>query len=112
MTKLLFICSANRLRSHTAETLFSTYEGIEVIGAGTDRNAVTPVSGDLIEWADIILVMEKAHRNKLLKKFKSQLKMKRLFVLGIPDTYEYMQSELIALLKSKVAMIVPQTRRG
>jgi predicted protein tyrosine phosphatase len=110
MTKLLFICSANRLRSPTAEAVFSSYEGIEAIGAGTDRNAPTPVSTDLIEWADIILVMEKSHRNKLSKKFKSQLRMKRLVVLGIPDAYEYMQIELIELLKSKVARIVPQLR--
>lgn len=112
MTKLLFICSANRLRSPTAEAVFSAYEGIKAIGAGTDRNAATPVSGDLIEWADVILVMEKSHRNRLLKKFKSQLRMKRLVVLEIPDAYEYMQVELIELLKTKVARIVPQTRIG
>ena len=100
--KLLFVCSENRLRSPTAEAVFSEYEGVEAIGAGTNSDAETPVSGDLIEWADTILVMEKSHRNKISKKFREQLKGKKLAVLDIPDHYDCMQPELIALLKTKV----------
>jgi len=103
MKKLLFVCSENRLRSPTAEAIFTEYEGIEAIGAGTNADAATPVSGDLIEWADIILVMEKAHRNKVSKKYKELLKNKRLIVLDIPDNYECMDPELIQLLKTKVS---------
>ncbi len=106
MKKLLFVCSENRLRSPTGEAVFSEYEGIEAIGAGTNSDAETPVSGDLIEWADIILVMEKSHRNKISKKFKELLKDKRLVVLDIPDNYECMQPELIQLLKTKVSRVV------
>ena len=103
MKKLLFVCSENRLRSPTAEAIFTEYEGIETIGAGTNSDAATPVSGDLIEWADIILVMEKMHRNKVSKKYKDLLKNKRLIVLDIPDNYECMDPELIQLLKAKVS---------
>lgn len=106
MKKLLFVCSENRLRSPTAEAVFTEYEGVEAIGAGTNSDALTPVSGDLMEWADVILVMEKAHRNKISKKFKEQLKGKKLAVLDIPDVYEYMDSELIKLLKVKVPRYV------
>jgi len=106
MKNLLFVCSENRLRSPTAETIFSEYEGVEAIGAGTNSDAETPVSGDLIEWADIILVMEKSHRNKISKKFKDLLKNKRLVVLEIPDNYDRMQPELIQLLKTKVSRVV------
>ncbi len=106
MKKLLFVCSENRLRSPTAEAIFSEYEGVEAIGAGTNADSDTPVSGDLIEWADIILVMEKAHRNKISAKYKDLLKGKRLVVLNIPDHYECMQPELIQLFKAKVAKIV------
>jgi len=104
--KLLFVCSENRLRSPTAEAVFSEYMNVEAIGAGTNSDADTPVSGDLIEWADIILVMEKTHRNKVSKKYKELLKNKRLVVLEIPDNYEYMQPELIQLLKTKVSRVV------
>lgn len=104
--KLLFICSENRLRSPTAEAVFSAYEGVDAIGAGTNADAETPVSGDLIQWADIILVMEKSHRNKVSRKYKDLLKNKRLVVLDIPDNYECMQPELIQLLNTKVSRLL------
>ena len=100
---LLFVCSENRLRSPTAERVFSDYPGVKAIGAGTNADASTPVSGDLIAWADVVLVMEKAHRNKVAKKFRDLLKDKRLVVLDIPDQFEYMQPELVNLLKARVA---------
>ncbi len=106
MKKLLFVCSGNRLRSATAEAVFSEYEGVEAIGAGTNNDAVTPVSGDLIEWADVILVMETIHRDKISTKHKKLLKGKHLVVLDIPDNYKRMQPELIQLLETKVSKYV------
>ena len=106
MLKLLFVCSENRLRSPTAEAVFSNYEGVEVIGAGTNTDAATPVSGEVIEWADIVLVMEKCHRDKVAKKFSQQLKGKKIAVLDIPDQYDFMQPELVSLLKAKVPRYV------
>ena len=64
------------------------------------------MSGDLIEWADVILVMEKSHRNKISKKYKELLRGKKLVVLDVPDIYECMQPELIQLLKIKVPRYV------
>lgn len=103
---LLFVCSENRLRSPTAEEVFSKYPGINAIGAGTNADAETPVSGDLIEWADVILVMENSHRNKIAKKYRALLGGKRLVCLDIPDIYDRMQPELIALLQAKVRRYV------
>ena len=103
---LLFVCSENRLRSPTAEEVFSKYTGVSAIGAGTNNDAETPVSGDLIEWADAILVMEKSHRNKVAKRFKKQLKNKKLAVLDIPDIYDRMDPNLIKLLKVRVPRYV------
>lgn len=73
---LLFVCSENRLRSPTGEEIFSQYEGVEAIGCGTNSDAETTISGDLIEWANIIFVMEKSHRNKVSKKFRELVKNK------------------------------------
>jgi predicted protein tyrosine phosphatase len=100
---LLFVCSESRLRSPTAEAVFSEYEGISAIGCGTNADAETPVSGDLVEWADIILVMEKAHRNKVSKKYKSLLKGKKIACLDIPDNYACMDPELVRLLEIRVS---------
>ena len=102
MKKLLFVCSENRLRSPTAEAIFSEYQEVEAIGVGTNADAKTPLSGDLIEWADIIFVMEKRHKTKVSQKFQALLKGKRLVVLDVPDNYTYMQPELIQILKTKV----------
>ncbi|MCJ8283158.1 MAG: low molecular weight protein tyrosine phosphatase family protein [Rivularia sp. ALOHA_DT_140] len=96
------MCSQNKLRSPTAEVIFSEYEGLEVESAGLNKGAENFLSTEMIEWAEIIFVMEKSHRNKLSKKFKSFLKNKRLICLDIPDDYDYMQPELIKILKNKV----------
>ena len=106
MKKLLFVCSKNRLRSPTAEKVFSKYNGVEAISCGTNNDSETPLSGDLIEWADIILVMERSHRDKVTKKYNKILKNKRLACLDIPDIYECMQPELIRLLETKVPRYV------
>jgi predicted protein tyrosine phosphatase len=103
---LLFVCSENRLRSPTAEAVFSEYEGVNAIGAGTNSDAETVLSGDLIEWADVVLVMEQSHRHKVSKKYQDLLKSKRLVCLDIPDNYDCMQPELIKLLKAKVPRYV------
>lgn len=102
MKKLLFICSQNRLRSPTAEAVFSDYEGLEAESAGLDKEAVIPLCSEALEWADIIFVMEKSHRRKLSQRFQPWLKNKRVVCLDIPDEYEYMEPTLIELLKQKV----------
>jgi predicted protein tyrosine phosphatase len=102
MKKLLFICGKNRLRSPTAEAVFSQYEGLEVESAGVDREAEVALCNEIIEWADIIFVMENAHRSKLSKKFQPYLNGKRVVCLDIPDEYEYMEPSLVEQLKKKV----------
>ena len=77
-------------------------EGLEAISAGTNNDAEQPVTGDLIEWADIVIAMEREHRNRLNRKFRAQLAGKQLIVLGIPDEYDYMQPELVSLLRTRL----------
>ena len=103
---LLFVCSENRLRSPTAEEVFSEYDNVNAIGCGTNADAEMPLSGDLVEWADVVLVMEKSHKHKVSKRYKELLTGKRLVCLDIPDNYERMQPELVALLKIKVPKYV------
>lgn len=102
MKKLLFVCSENRLRSPTGEEVFSAYENLDAIGCGTNADAETPLSGDLIEWADIVFVMEKSHRNKVTKKYQDLLRRKKLVCLDIADNYERMQPALVRILKNRV----------
>lgn len=107
MKRVLFVCSRNKLRSPTAETIFTTHPEVEVDSAGLNQDAVVPLSPEQIEWADLIVVMEKVHRIKLSKKFRKYLGGKRVVVLGIPDEYDYMDPKLVELLKRKCAGLIP-----
>jgi predicted protein tyrosine phosphatase len=107
MTRVLFICSQNRLRSPTAEQVFSSWEGLEVASAGLNDGAENAVSPELLEWAELIFVMEKAHRNKLGRKFRRHLNGKRVICLDIPDEYDYMDPGLVSLLQTKVSRHLP-----
>lgn len=75
---------------------------METDSAGLGNDATTPLSSEQIDWATIIFVMEKAHRNKLSKKFRPYLSNKRIICLDIPDEYEFMDPVLITILKAKV----------
>jgi predicted protein tyrosine phosphatase len=102
MRNVLFVCSQNRLRSPTAEQMFSTRRDIEVASAGTNNDADNPLTHELVSWADILFVMERSHRNKLQKRFKASLKSARVICLNIPDEYELMDPELIRLIEARV----------
>ncbi len=106
---LLFVCSRNRLRSPTAEALFADRDGMQTLSAGTAPDAETPLSVELIDWADIIFAMETIHRRIIKQHFGNSLSRKRVIVLGIPDRYRYMDPELVKLLRKKVAPFLPAT---
>lgn len=104
---VLFICSQNRLRSPTAEQVFADWPGIETSSAGLNNDAENPVTPELLEWAELIFVMERAHRSKLSAKFKRHLGHARVVCLDIPDEYDYMDEELVRLLRGKVPRHLP-----
>ena len=79
---------------------------MEVRSAGTESNARIKVTAGHIGWSDIIFVMEKKHQRRLQEKFGEQLLGKQMIRLDIPDEYEYMNEELIELLKSSVSEYV------
>jgi predicted protein tyrosine phosphatase len=76
------------------------------MSAGTAPDADVVMSADLIEWADLILVMEPVHRKRLNRDFAEPLRNKRVTVLGIPDRYEYMDPELVKVFESRVAQYI------
>ncbi|MDX0174518.1 protein tyrosine phosphatase [Sinorhizobium meliloti] len=100
--KVLFVCTANRLRSPTAEAVFAGHPGLEVRSGGLDGACPRPLTDELVAWADRLFVMEQRHREKIRKRFRQALGDKPIVVLGIPDDYEFMQPELVALLKERV----------
>ncbi len=107
MRRLLFLCSRNRWRSPTAEEIFSGAPGVEVDSAGLSSDAEVPLSVEQLEWADTILVMEKVHREKLNRHFREHLGGKRVAVLNIPDDYQFMDEDLIDLLRERCRHYMP-----
>tara|TARA_R110000868_G_scaffold166081_12_gene399966 strand:+ start:2844 stop:3179 length:336 start_codon:yes stop_codon:yes gene_type:complete len=104
---ILFVCSQNRLRSPTAEQVFSGRPDLEVSSAGTNNDAENPLTSELIKWADVIVVMEKMHRTKVQKRFRSSLNGKRMICLDIPDDFIFMDPALVALLEERLARHLP-----
>jgi predicted protein tyrosine phosphatase len=104
---VLFVCSQNRLRSPTAEQVFSRRQDLEVDSAGTIHDAENPLTAELVAWADVIFVMEKAHRSNLQRRFRAVLRGRRVVCLDIPDDYAFLQPELIRLLAAKVSRHLP-----
>ncbi len=104
--KVLFVCSRNRLRSLTAEQIFSGIPGVQVRSAGTQPDARVVVTEGHIGWADVILVMEKSHLNRLQIRFPEALEYKQTAILRIPDDYGFMDPDLIDELKAKVPSLL------
>lgn len=105
---LLFICSKNEWRSKTAETIFQKATTFKVKSAGTSKTARIRVQQKLIDWSDVIFVMEDKHKQILKTQFN--VTGKELIVLGIPDEYKYMNEELIAELQDAVAYYLEEQK--
>jgi predicted protein tyrosine phosphatase len=75
-TKILFVCSRNRRRSLTAETIFKSEPAWDVRSAGTEDSARINVTAGHLGWADVIVVMEKRHKERLHQKYPEELAAK------------------------------------
>lgn len=59
-----------------------------------------------IGWADIIFVMEKKHLRRIRDKFGDLLNDKKIVNLDIADDYQFMDEELIEILRNRVSEII------
>jgi predicted protein tyrosine phosphatase len=105
---LLFICSRNQWRSPTGEAIWRNRPGLNTRSAGTSPRSKKTVGSADIRWADLIFVMEKKHKNRLLATFTRMLDHQPIYVLDIPDDYRYMDQALIDELESKITAILEQ----
>jgi len=53
--------------------VISLQEKLEVNYAGTNHDAEKLLTAELVRWADLIFVMEKAHPGKLQRRFREAL---------------------------------------
>ena len=100
---ILFVCAQNRIRSYTAEKMFANSDRYHIRSAGVASDARIPISESDLDWADVIFVMEKNHRNRMVKRFRDKARNKTIICLFIEDIYEPMEEALIAELRFKLA---------
>ncbi|MEX3983723.1 hypothetical protein AB4Y45_32595 [Paraburkholderia sp. EG287A] len=91
---VLFVCSQARLRSRTAE-LLCLFGGMNARCAGTDFDALAPVSKPAVEGARLVVCMEAKHSRALRKQ---GLAPDWMVTLAIPDRYDRLEPELVDVL--------------
>lgn len=87
--KWLFICGANIARSPTAEYL-ARKMGLLARSCGTDKEfRVTPMTREIVQWADVIVCMKERHRAALYsgEPLGVDLQRQKLFVWGLDDDW-------------------------
>ena len=106
---ILFICSRNQWRSPTAERVIGRWPGVEARSAGTSPRARRSVGEDDIRWADMVIVMEQKHRQRVVTAFPQLMRQRAIHVLDIPDDYRFMDPELGTWIEEAVAPLISGT---
>ncbi|QYK52915.1 MAG: hypothetical protein KF824_11720 [Fimbriimonadaceae bacterium] len=104
--KILFVCGRNLRRSPTAERVFQNNPGLKVRSGGTSKSSPRKVTVRDIEWADIVCVMEERYAERLAQIYPEAMQSARVETLDIPDVYEFMEEELVELLKIQIKEIL------
>lgn len=99
---ILFVCSKNQWRSPTGEEIYKNSKSNQVRSAGTEPGARIKITAKLIEWADIIFVMEKKHGQRLLQRFPAETRSAEVIILEIEDHYKFMDPELVEIIRTSV----------
>ena len=100
--RILFVCGRNKRRSPTAEKLYRGDPRFEVRSAGTGEASRRKVSLSDLEWADLVLVMERRYEKHLRPLLRECAEPPAVASLDIPDEYEFMDAELCVLLRDAV----------
>jgi len=106
--KILFVCGRNQRRSPTAERLFRDDPRMSARSAGVSESSKRRMRENDLHWADLVLVMERKHAARIRFQFPAE-SIPPMRSLDIPDDYEFMDAELIELLKTAVDQELSKT---
>lgn len=99
---ILFVCGRNQWRSPTAERVYRDDPRIQVRSAGVSEKSVRQVSAGDLSWADLVMVMEQRYKSRIQETFRDHPDLPRIVSLDIPDTYQYLDGDLIKLVREGV----------
>lgn len=106
--RILFVCGMNKKRSPTAEAIYRNDNRFQVRSAGVSSSSKNRLTLKNIEWADLILVMEKKYKDRIVQNYRDRLELPRIQSLEISDEYEFMDAELVDLIKISVETLLRQ----
>jgi predicted protein tyrosine phosphatase len=104
--KLLFVCTANRQRSPTAERIYKDDPRFEVRSAGTHAFPGNDITVDVLKWADTVVVMEERHAREIRSRFPGEADEVEIIVLDIPDVFQYMDQHLQREIRDRFEAVV------
>jgi predicted protein tyrosine phosphatase len=102
---ILVICGRNKRRSRTAEHIFKNDDRFSIRSAGLSPQSNRKISENDLNWADLVLVMEADQKAKIRKVYQ-HLDLPGIEVLNIADDYEFMDDELIDMLRVKMDQLL------
>ena len=88
-------------RSPTAESLLRGKDGFETSSAGIWKYAHRRITEEMIDWADIIFVMDEEQK-KAVTALEPEA-VSKVRVLNIPDIYTRNDPELVQMLKTRLS---------
>jgi predicted protein tyrosine phosphatase len=109
---VLFVCRYNQMRSPTAERTSSPGSLPKMRSAGTNPDARVQVNELMLDWADVVFVMDDQQRTALSGAFPHHAAIGRLVTLNIEDDYTFLDPELVTLLRERVAPHLDRLRAG
>jgi predicted protein tyrosine phosphatase len=102
--RILFVCTANRDRSPTAEDLYTRDPRYEVRSAGVASFAVTPLDAELLRWADRVFVMcERLDQHQTQIRLRFPAIKATIVDLDLEDRWPRGHPELVHRLRKKLA---------
>ncbi len=105
--RVLCVCSAGLLRSPTiAYVLSQEPYNYNTRAAGIEESyALIPVDQVLLSWAQEIVCVSQAHKERLEASLKEFGYNRTVLCLDIPDNFEYRDHTLIATIKDAYAKV-------
>jgi predicted protein tyrosine phosphatase len=83
--------------------VFAKDRGLDVRSAGTSEDALVRVNERMLDWADIIFIMEDDQRRALTAMFPDHPAVAKTVCLEIADVYDFLDPELVAMLRERTA---------
>lgn len=105
--KWLFVCSANYVRSPTAEYVARNRlllaRSCGTHGRYSGDFVVTPITREIVEWADVIVCMEQEHVD-MLKEYRGAADATEVYCWNLPDDWaKPYDPQLVRIIEQKLA---------